>query len=461
MDNSKYRNFAEKNKEDIISLLSTLVEVPSIEGKAEENFPFGKEPAKALGIILDKAEEMGFTVNNRENYYATADYLPNGESKPSLAVLCHLDVVPAGKGWTYDPFKVTEKDGILYGRGVTDDKGPAVSALYALYSIKELGVKLSKGVRLIFGTNEENGSADIEYYLKNAEMPSMVFTPDASYPLINCEKGMARTQYTAQMGNDDILEISGGQVINAVPAECYAVLASKHREAVCSYITNNKNNCCFTAEQTESGIKVICKGESAHASTPQKAKNAITAMLEMLVTLDIKDETKKLLGDILKRYPYGETEGYSLGIACEDKSGALTCVLSLINAENGRLDFNTDIRFPMSMTLSQLKSKLKNAVDGTGISIAEFTGTNAHYASPDSFLVKTLLDVYEEHTGKKGECIAIGGGTYVHGIEGGVAFGVEHPDTDYRIHGADEFVPVEELLDNTVIFAKVIERLCR
>ena len=100
MDNSKYRNFAEKNKEDIISLLSTLVEVPSIEGKAEENFPFGKEPAKALGIILDKAEEMGFTVNNRDNYYATADYLLDGESKPSLAVLCHLDVVPAGKGWT-------------------------------------------------------------------------------------------------------------------------------------------------------------------------------------------------------------------------------------------------------------------------------------------------------------------------------------------------------------------------
>lgn len=103
---------------------------------------------------------------------------------------------------------------------------------------------------------------------------------------------MARTQYTAQMSNDDILEISGGQVINAVPAECYAVLASKHEEAVCSYIANNKNSCCFTAEQTGNGIKVICKGESAHASTPQKAKNAITAMLEMLVTLDIKNETK-------------------------------------------------------------------------------------------------------------------------------------------------------------------------
>ena len=95
MDNSKYKKIEEGRKEDIISLLSMLVEVPSIEGKAEVNFPFGKEPAKARGIILDKAEEMGFTVNNRENYYATADYLPDGESKPSLAVLCHLDVVPA------------------------------------------------------------------------------------------------------------------------------------------------------------------------------------------------------------------------------------------------------------------------------------------------------------------------------------------------------------------------------
>ena len=113
------------------------------------------------------------------------------------------------------------------------------------------------------------------------------------------------------------------------------------------------------------------------------------------------------------------------------------------------------------MTTEQLKSKLEKSIENTEISISDFMGTNAHYASPDSFLVKTLLDVYEEHTDRKGECIAIGGGTYVHGIEGGVAFGVEHPDTDYRIHGADEFVPVSELLDNTVIFAKAIEKLCK
>lgn len=400
-------------------------------------------------------------VHNADNYYGTADYLPCGAAEPELAVLCHLDVVPEGKGWTYAPFAVTEKDGILYGRGVTDDKGPAVSALYALYAVKELGAELSKGVRLIFGTNEENGSADIEYYLKNDKMPHMVFTPDASYPLINCEKGMARIRYTAKNDNSDIIEIDGGQVINAVPAECYAVLTAKHENKICSYIQDNKNNCNFITEHIGNNIKVTCKGESAHASTPEKGRNAVTAMLQMLITLDIDDKTKKLLSDISGLYPYGETDGASLGIACEDESGALTCVLSLIHAENGTLTFSTDTRFPVKMTVEQLRAKAEKAIENTEAVISDFMGTNAHYASPDSFLVKTLLDVYEEHTGEKGECIAIGGGTYVHGIEGGVAFGVEHPDTDYRIHGADEFVPVAELLDNTIIFAKAIEKLCK
>lgn len=457
----KYKKFAEDRKDDIISLLSKLVAIPSVMGEEKPGYPFGEAPAKALETMLDAAKALGFAVNNVDNCYGTADYLPDGVSTPGLAILCHLDVVPEGKGWTYEPFACTEKDGILYGRGVTDDKGPAVSALYALYSVKQLGAKLSKGVRLIFGTNEENGSADIEHYLKNDKMPPMVFTPDASYPLINCEKGMARIKYSADMDNTDIISICGGQVINAVPAECCAVVSGKHKDIICSYMGGNKNDCAFGIENDSDNITIICKGESAHASTPEKGRNAITAMLEMLVSLELGGNTKKLLSDILRLYPYGETDGTSLGISCSDESGALTCVLSLINAENGTLTFSTDTRFPISMTAAQLKEKATAALSGTDMIISDFMGTNAHYASPDSFLVKTLLSVYEEQTGEKGECIAIGGGTYVHGIEGGVAFGVEHPETDYRIHGADEFVPISELIDNTAMFANAIEKLCK
>lgn len=457
-----YRSFIKNNDKQMLSLLSELISIPSVMGEATDTFPFGDNPAQALSVILSAASQMGFTVTNRDNYYGTVDYLPDGSSEPSLAVLCHLDVVPEGKGWTYPPFSLTEKDGILYGRGVTDDKGPAVSVLFALYAIKELGVKLSKGVRLIFGTNEENGSADIEHYLRNEKMPSMVFTPDASYPVINCEKGMARMSFSAKINNCDIISIHGGQVINAVPSEAEAVIDSKYADSVKAFIADSNNGCVYSISERGDTVSIVTKGESAHASTPENGINAISGLLQLLCSLDISDKpTAKLLSDIVTLYPHDETNGNSLGVACEDESGALTCVLSLIDAKDGKLTFSTDTRFPRSMSCNELKNKVNESIGKTDINMSDFSGTEPHYTSPDSFLAKTLLSVYEEETGIKGECLSIGGGTYVHGISGGVAFGVEHPGKDYRIHGADEFVPLSEFYDNTVMFAKAIEKICR
>lgn len=457
-----YRNFIKNNENQMLSLLSELISIPSVMGEATDTFPFGEKPAQALSVILSAASQMGFTVTNRDNYYGTVDYLPDASSEPSLAVLCHLDVVPEGKGWTYPSFSLTEKGGMLYGRGVTDDKGPAVSVLFALYAIKKLGVKLSKGVRLIFGTNEENGSADIKHYLRNEKMPSMVFTPDASYPVINCEKGMARMNFSAKISNCDIISIHGGQVINAVPSDAEAIINSKYYDSAKAFIEGSNNGCVYSISERGDTVSIITKGESAHASTPENGINAITGLLQLLCSLDISDNTTaKLLSDIVRLYPHGETNGNSLGVACEDESGALTCVLSLIDAKHGKLTFSTDTRFPRSMSCGELKNKINESIGKTDITLSDFSGTEPHYTSPDSFLAKTLLSVYEEETGTKGECLSIGGGTYVHGISGGVAFGVEHPGKDYRIHGADEFVPLNEFYDNTVMFAKAIEKICR
>lgn len=457
-----YRNFIKNNENQMLSLLSELISIPSVMGEATDTFPFGEKPAQALSVILSAASQMGFTVTNRDNYYGTVDYLPDASSEPSLAILCHLDVVPEGKGWTYPSFSLTEKGGMLYGRGVTDDKGPAVSVLFALYAIKKLGVKLSKGVRLIFGTNEENGSADIKHYLRNEKMPSMVFTPDASYPVINCEKGMARMNFSAKISNCDIISIHGGQVINAVPSDAEAIINSKYYDSAKAFIEGSNNGCVYSISERGDTVSIITKGESAHASTPENGINAITGLLQLLCSLDISDNTTaKLLSDIVRLYPHGETNGNSLGVACEDESGALTCVLSLIDAKHGKLTFSTDTRFPRSMSCGELKNKINESIGKTDITLSDFSGTEPHYTSPDSFLAKTLLSVYEEETGTKGECLSIGGGTYVHGISGGVAFGVEHPGKDYRIHGADEFVPLNEFYDNTVMFAKAIEKICR
>ena len=147
-----------------------------------------------------------------------------------------------------------------------------------LYAIKKLGVKLSKGVRLIFGTNEENGSADIKHYLRNEKMPSMVFTPDASYPVINCEKGMARMNFSAKISNCDIISIHGGQVINAVPSDAEVIINSKYYDSAKAFIESSNNGCVYSISERGDTVSIITKGESAHASTPENGINAITGL---------------------------------------------------------------------------------------------------------------------------------------------------------------------------------------
>ena len=83
-----------------------------------------------------------------------------------------------------------------------------------------------------------------------------------------------------------------------------------------------------------------------------------------------------------------------------------------------------------------------------------------HHVDGDSPFVKTLLAAYEKYTGLKGSCQSMGGGTYVHDLKNGVAFGASMPGTDNRMHGADEFAVIEELTTAAKIYAQVIVDLC-
>jgi succinyl-diaminopimelate desuccinylase len=70
--------------------------------------------------------------------------------------------------------------------------------------------------------------------------------------------------------------------------------------------------------------------------------------------------------------------------------------------------------------------------------------------------VRSLLRIYEEYTGEAGSCLSIGGQTYVHGIPGGVAFGCAFPGVDCRIHGANEYIGVDELILSAKMFTQAI-----
>ena len=176
--------------------------------------------------MLGEAEKMGFKTQNVDNYMGWCEY---GTGKEMVAVLGHLDVVPAGDGWDEDPFSGRVADGNVYGRGALDDKGPTTSALYALKALKESGLPLKRRIRILFGTNEETGSQDMVHYLeKGGEVPVCGFTPDGEYPVINGEKGIINVEYQVgyqQYGPLKLVKIHGGSAYNVVPALAVAELS--------------------------------------------------------------------------------------------------------------------------------------------------------------------------------------------------------------------------------------------
>lgn len=428
---SEIRKYLESHKDEMLGLLSELVAIPSVQGEALEGKPFGEEPARALAFMLEKCREYGFAVENVDNYAGSADF---GAPEPELAILSHLDVVPAGSGWSSDPFTLTADGDKLIGRGAIDDKGPAVAALFALRAVRELGIPLKKGVRLIFGTNEENGSADLAYYRSKRELPPMVFTPDGEYPVINAEKGMLRVYFSAPFNNGAIYDEGG--VINAVPQ-------------LCSYDVRLEENGDVSLNYGK------MKGVSAHASTPEKGDNAITKFLTF------NNYGVPMLKKLAELFPHGEFNGKSCGLGFSDPiSGEMTCVLSILYTKEGRLHGGIDIRFPLDRKKAEISDIICGKLREAGFDIDSCEGVEPHCTDENSTFVQALLKTYERVTGEKGRCIAIGGGTYVHEIEGGVAFGAEFPGKDYHMHSPDEFITVGELLKNAELMAEAIIEIC-
>lgn len=454
---NKIFSYLDSHFEDMVKDLERLIKIPSVMGDPSHDFPFGEHPAAALSEMLDICREYGLSVRNIENYIGTADLFPT-EQTPELGILCHLDVVPAGNGWNVPPFALTRRDGKLIGRGAIDDKGPSIAALYAVRAVKEAGITLNKNVRLIFGTNEENGSADLARYRQKESLPEMLFTPDGSYPLINAEKGMLRITYTGEV-DPYIISIKGGGAINAVPESAEAILNVTSADILPADISANENRfegVKISTEKQGDKIKITVSGKSAHASTPESGKNAVTALLTVIseITGD------PVISALSEMFPYGETDGTSADIKCSDDLGALTSVLSVIAVNNGTLEAKQDIRFPVTKTSAEILDKIKKAADRAGLKMQADMISEPHHVRSDSEFIKTLLEVYEKVTGEKGRCIAIGGGTYVHETDTGVAFGAEFPGEENNMHGADEFITEESLLKNAKIFAAAIVRLC-
>jgi len=455
----------EKHSEALITDLGKIVEVKSVMGEAKPGAPYGEESRRVLSVAQSMLEQRGFEVDVFEDMMITADL---GPAPPVLGILAHLDVVAEGDGWETDAFKLTRKGGMLYGRGVLDNKGPSVAAMYALYCAKELFPDIKQGVRIILGSGEEVGMDDIAKYVEKNTPPPNVFTPDAEFPVVNIEKGRFLPAFGAKWEKDTssprIVSIIGGKTPNVVPNRAEAEIEGMSIEEVKAYCKeySDKTKVSLTAIEEGNKIKVAAEGTATHASTPELGNNAQTALVELLTSMPFAmSEGFRHLKALNRLFPHGDYRGKAIGIDMQDeKTGQITVNFGVLRYDEHEFSANFDSRTPACADAVDLLGMVKSALAKENLEISYHEISKCHHTPEESPFVQKLLNIYEEYTGEQGKCISMGGGTYVHEIDGGVAFGCSMPGVNHNVHGANEFIGVKQLIDSAKMFTQAIADMC-
>ena len=461
----KISRWVDSRRQDYLRDVTRLVAIRSVAGEAKEGMPFGEGPAAALAEALKISGELGFLTEDHEGYVMTADLL---DGERALDILAHLDVVGEGDGWETDPYTAVERDGCLYGRGTDDDKGPAVAAMYAMACVRDIARgELKKNVRLILGTDEESGSRDILWYYAREKSAPCTFSPDAGFPVYNTEKGgfaaSFRRTWTRESVLPRVIGAEGGYRINVLPADASAHIlgvTKQEAEALCAPLAESMG-VALTVAPEDGGVFLAVRGQAAHASTPGQGRNGITALIAILNALPLakcaSTEALNALGELL---PYGDGEGKALGIAMADElSGALTLAFSLFRLTEDGCEGSFDSRVPLCATEENCRVPAEKRFAEAGFDLRGGMRP-PHHTPGDSSFVASMLRSYELYSGRKGECLSMGGGTYVHDIPGGVAFGASMPGFETNLHSANERMNIEDMLTAIKIFAQVIYDLC-
>lgn len=459
-------NKVDELKDELILRTQEMLRIRSVEGPESDGMPYGSGVGKALRCALDISSKLGFKTVNLDGYVGYAEY---GDGEEYVAVLGHLDVVPEGDGWIYPPYGAEIHDGRIYARGALDDKGPIMAALFGLKAVKDLKLPLSKKVRIIFGTNEETGSKEIEHYLKKEKPPVSGFTPDAEYPIIFAEKGLTEFKIVKDLnikpaGELNIKYIKGGQRSNMVPDYCEASIETSNTLNLKNKIDaiSVENNYKIKTEIQGKQVIVKSYGVSAHGSMPQFGFNAIMQLLELIEKLPVgNSDIYDFIAFMNKNIGF-DVYGEKFGVGLEDKvSGKLSFNVGVINMDENRISVTLNLRYPVTFKLEDMMNPFNARLEGTGIRVEDFSHQKPLYFPEDHPLIKTLQRVYTEQTGLEANLLAIGGGTYAKEMPNIVAFGPIFPGKPDLDHQANEYIEINDLILNAKIYAHAIYELAK
>lgn len=435
----------EEHKTAVIAAIQEIVAFPSVLNEGENGTPFGQSIQDVLEHTLALTEKLGFTTYiDPKGYYGYADL---GEGEETLAILCHLDVVPAGDldNWQTPPFEAVIKDGNLYGRGVQDDKGPSMLALYAVKALMDAGVTFNKKIRFIFGTDEETLWRCMNRYNELEKPATMGFAPDSAFPLTYAEKGLLQAKLHGPGAAELVLE--AGQAYNVVPAK--ASYTGEWLEGVLAEL----DVLGFDYERTENGVTVL--GVSRHAKDAAKGVNAIVRLAKALRKYS-DHPALRFIADAVGE----DATGSSLfGLITDEPSGDLSFNIAGITLTPERSEIRLDIRIPVLADKEELVRVLSEKAAAFDLTYEEYDYLASLYVPLDSELVSTLMSVYQDKTGDMTPAKSSGGATFARTMKNCVAFGACFPTVPSTEHQENECAPLEALYEAMDIYAEAIYRL--
>lgn len=445
------------HRQELVQDIIHIVNQKSVSRPGESGYAYGSDCKNCADTMLDLVKQYGFETEN-DDYYTVSALMP-GSGEGELGILGHLDVVPEGDGWHYEPYNAIEKDGFVIGRGSSDNKGAVLMSLYVMRALKELGVDFRHTIRLICGFNEEAGMQDVEHYLSCHQPPVYTIVCDGGWAMCIGEKGILGADLVQSARTGNLVSLQAGVAHNAVPGEAAAVLSGLDTAEIIKLAGPAAD---ITVKEENGLVRVTASGKAGHAAFPWNCDNAVYKLTHFLAEHKlVTGEAGKAVENLAELF--GDDYGTGLGIAFEDKeSGKTTCAATILTFENGEIGQHIDTRYAITQQSEALQAALKASCTARGVELRNLHDSPGRYTDPDAPVTKMLMDTVHEFLGEGYEAYTMGGGTHARKFPNALPYGpggikIENPFG--MAHGIDEAVSIEALLMSMSTYAVALRRL--
>ena len=442
----KIQQYFDEHREEIIQQIFRLVRIKSVTQFSAPPHPYGDGCAQVLDEAIAMARELGFVTENYDYYAATAT---QGDGANAIGLGVHLDVVPEGEGWEIcPPYEPTEHNGYLVGRGVADDKGPAVLSFHVAKCIRELGLPMKHGIKIVMGCNEEKGSNCVGHYVSHAkDLPVFSLVPDSTFPVTNGEKGMVFLTIRTPVLEGNLVDAGGGTAGNCVPDSAFAVLSGYTVEQIPCLGKG------ISVAPDEQGVRITAAGVSAHAAEPEKGVHAIGRLFSALAAHNLVTGSHQMLCDVIPKI-CSCCHGEVFSVPLEDApSGKLTHVLGILRKKDGQFYMECSMRYPVTAVGASMEEPIYQAVAALGCEVAFYKNVKPGYVPADDPAIQALMQVYHRICDDGSQPAISSGGTYARVLPRAVAYGCAFPGRvspfgSHRggMHQPDECIAVDDLL---------------